>query len=81
MIIPCSGKRGCGERQEDGLCVCVTRSAFGRPDVLGISLHKIYSRLWLYNNHPDLKQKVIDGKMSCEAGRLAARLTWIEQKN
>jgi len=31
MIIPCSGKRGCGERQEDGLYICVTRSAFGRP--------------------------------------------------
>jgi len=24
-------------------------------DVLGISLHKIYSRLWLYNNHPDFE--------------------------
>ena len=33
-------------------------------DVLGIPLYKIYSRVWLYSNlHPDLKQKIIDGKM------------------
>ena len=91
MIIPCSGKRGCGERQEDGLqfallvqlSVDLLKNSYLEEirDVLGISLHKIYSQLWLYNNHPDLKQKVIDGKMSCEAGRLTARLTWIEQKN
>ncbi len=31
MIIPCSGSRGCGERQEGGLYACTSTSIFGRP--------------------------------------------------
>lgn len=31
MIIPCSGSRGCGSRQEGGLYACTSTSVFGRP--------------------------------------------------
>ena len=31
MITPCSGKRGCGAREEGGLYACVSTSIFGRP--------------------------------------------------
>lgn len=31
MITPCSGKRGCGTREEGGLYACVSTSILGRP--------------------------------------------------
>ncbi len=45
-------------------------------------MHKIYSRLRLLDNLvPELKQKIAEGKMSCEAGRIATNLSRDEQRN
>ncbi len=49
---------------------------------LGIPQLKIYSRLRLIHNLiPELKKKIANGKMSCEAGRIASSLSRSEQVN
>ncbi|MBC8462421.1 MAG: hypothetical protein H8D67_30995 [Deltaproteobacteria bacterium] len=50
-------------------------------DHIGIPLHKQYGRLRLLHNLiPKLRKKIADGKMSCEAGKIATNLSKSEQE-